>query len=163
MTSPPIGRSSVCGPGPDHSGFALAGALLAIVLIGVLITATMFATSQETRATSAQVIDMQVASYAERAALLTLSGWECAQCDSLRMGQAVTATRTADPPLESTVSITRLDSALFVVSAEATATRWNAPPVRRRISITVQTSRDSSGVSRAFMIPGHPWAAMYSM
>ncbi len=163
MTSHSIKRSSACEPRRNDSGFALAAALLAIVLIAVLITATVFASTQEARATSAQVIAMQVASYAERAALLTISAWECPQCDSLRIGQATTRARTPDPPLESKVSITRLDSSLFVVMAEASAARWNASPVRRRVSITVQTSRDSSGVTRAYMIPGNAWAAIYSM
>lgn len=144
-------------------GFALAAALIAIVLIAAMVTGAVFATHQETSATAAEIIDQQLGSYAERAALLAISSWECSGCDALQVGSVITGSQFADPPLESTVYLTRLDSALFLVTAEGRLVSSSTVRARRRISIVVRTSRDSSGAWRALRVSEQAWSSAYEM
>jgi hypothetical protein len=144
-------------------GFALAAALACIVIIAVLASAALFASTQEAQATRTEVLDHQASSYAERSALLAVSGWSCAGCDSLAVGGVIVQNPAADPPLESTVYLTRLDSALFLVVAEGRIVVGGAARVKRRISIAVGTSRDSSGVTRAAPLSAQSWSAVFQM
>ena len=144
-------------------GFALAAALIAIVLIAAMVTGAVFAANQETSATAAEIVDQQLGSYAERAALLAISSWQCSGCDALPVGSVIIGSQFADPPLESTVYVTRLDSALFLVTAEGRLVSSVTVRARRRISIAVRTSRDSSGVSRALRVSEQAWSSAYEM
>src|SRR5690348_13089364 len=103
----------------SKSGFAVASAIAALVLIGFLATAALFATAQESRATSAEMVDAKVFAHAELVALTAAADWTCVSCDLLPVGSVIIRTITALPPLESTVFITRLDSAVFLVTGEA--------------------------------------------
>lgn len=146
-----------------RTAFALVAALAAIVLIAVLITGALFASTQETHATRAAILDQQTAAYAERAALLAIAVWSCAVCDSMQVGAVIIRSPAADPPLESTVYTTRLDSALYLVVAEGRIVVAGTARIRRRISIAVVTRRDSLGVTQASPVRGHAWAATYLM
>lgn len=146
-----------------RQGFALAAALIAIVLIAAMVTGALFATHQETSATAAEVVDQQASAYAERAAFLTVAYWACAECDAMTVGSVIVRSPANDPPLESTVYVTRLDSALFLVTAEGRIVSSSSVRARRRISIAVGTSRDSSGVSRAFRVSEQAWSSAYQM
>jgi len=141
-------------------GFVLVAALAAIVLIAVLISGVLFAGTQETHSTRATMIDQQTAAYAERAALLAVSSWSCPICDSMAVGDVFIRSSAADPPLESTVYTTRLDSALFLVVAEARLVSSGSTRISRRISIAVATRRDSLGAIRASRLA---WSATYMM
>jgi hypothetical protein len=147
----------------SRTGFALAAALIAIVLIAAMVTGALFATHQETSATAAEVIDQQAAAYAERSVLLTVAYWACAGCDAMQVGSVIVRSPATDPPLESTVYVTRLDSALFLVTAEGRIVSSSTVRARRRISVAVGTSRDSSGVSRAFRVSEQAWSSAYRM
>jgi len=146
-----------------REGFALVAALVAVVLIAVLVTGALFAGTQEARATRMEIADQQVAQYAERAALLRIAAWSCPACDSMRVGAVITTSSTADPPLESTVYVTRLDSALFLVVGEGRSVVSGGIHLSRRVSIAVETSRDSLGAVRASRLRGDAWAAAYKM
>jgi type II secretory pathway pseudopilin PulG len=146
-----------------RSGFALVAALVALVLIAVLVTSGLFASNQETHAARAELVDQQTAAYAERAATVTVSGWECLECDLLPIGSVIIRNPAPSPPLESTVFITRLDSALFLVAGEGRIVRTGAVTMRRRVSIAVRISRDSTGTSHASRIEGDSWAVAYQM
>lgn len=147
----------------SRPAFALAAALAAIVLIAVLITGALFASTQETHATRAAMLDQQAAAYAERAGLLAIAPWSCAVCDSMQVGTVFIRSAAAEPPLESTVYTTRLDSALYLVVAEGRIVVSGAARIRRRISIAVVTHRDSLGLTQASPVRGHAWAATYQM
>lgn len=144
-------------------GFALAAALVALVLIGVLVTGALFASNQETHASAAELVDEQVFAFAERAALGTIGFWTCPECDLLPAGSVIIRNPEASPPLESTVYITRLDSALFLVTGEGRIMESGTARVRRRVSFVVITSRDSSGVVTSRRIDGQSWSATYQM
>lgn len=145
------------------SGFALPAALAAIVLIAALATAALFASNQESLATRWDILDQQAAAYAERSALRAIAGWSCGGCDDLAPGGVISETPAPDPPLESTVFITKLDSALYLVVGEGRVTSAGATRIRRRVAITVRTARDSLGVPRAFLLHPHSWSAVYGM
>jgi hypothetical protein len=144
-------------------GFALAAALLAVVLIAVLVTAAFFAASQETHATAAEVLDQQASAYAERAALLTIAAWSCPECDGLAVGSVFIRRPQADPPLESTVYVTRLDSAVFLVTGEGGTASSSPNSLKRRVSVVVAITRDSTGASRAARVREQAWSAAYQM
>ena len=146
-----------------RSGFALATAIACIVIIAVLVTAALFVANQEARATSTAILDHQALAYAERAAIIAVAGWVCASCDSLPPGGVIIRTPPADPLLESTVYTTRLDSALFLVVAEGRVVVAGATRLKRRVSIAVHTSRDSSGIVRAIPLSAQSWAAIHQM
>lgn len=146
-----------------RTGFALVAAIVALVLIGVLVTSGLFASTQESHSTGAELADQQTAAFAERAAILAVSGWSCPECDLLGVGSVFIRNPAASPPLESTVFITRLDSALYLVTGEARLIRSGAVLLRRRVSIAVKTARDSLGTVRASRIDGDSWAALYQM
>ena len=143
-----------------RAAFALAAALLGVVLIGVLITGVLFSTSQETHATAAEVVDQKVFAFAERAAFHAASAWECQECDVLPVGSVIIRNPAPSPPLESTVFITRLDSALFLVTGEG---RIVASGIRRRVSVAVTIARDSLGKATASWIEIAPWTAVWPM
>ena len=147
----------------ETDGFALPTALAAIVLIAVLATSALFASNQESLATRWDILDQQASAYAERSALRAISGWSCAGCDDLAPGGVFSETPAPDPPLESTVFITKLDSAFYLVVGEGRVTSAGATRIRRRVAITVRTARDSLGVTRAFPLHPHSWSAVYGM
>lgn len=144
-------------------GFALPAALAAIVLIAALATAALFASSQESLATRWDILDQQASAYAERSALRAITSWGCVGCDDLATGSVFSETPAPDPPLESTVFITKLDSALYHVVGEGRVTSAGAIRIRRRVAITVRIARDSLGVTRAFPLHPHSWSAVYGM
>ena len=146
-----------------RAAFALAAALIAIVLIAAMVTGAVFAANQETSATAAEVADQQASSYAERAATLTVAFWACGGCDAMQVGSVLVRSPISDPPLESTVYVTRLDSALFLVTAEGRIVSSSTVRARRRISVAVRISRDSAGVSRALRVTEQAWFAAYQM
>ena len=144
-------------------GFALVTAIACVVLIAVVATATLFASGQEARATSSELLDQQAFAYAERAALLSIAAWPCAGCDSMAIGGVIIQKPGADPPLESTVYTTRLDSALILVVSEGRVVIGPHARLTRRVSIIARTSRDSSGITRARQLGAQSWAAVYRM
>lgn len=147
----------------ERAGFALVAALVGIVLIAVLVTASLFASIQETHASAAEVLDQQAAAYAERAALATIAFWSCPECDAMRVGGVIIRSPAAQQPFESTVFITRLDSALFLVTAEGRVNASGAARLRRRVSIAVIASRDARGVPQTSRVSEQAWSAAYQM
>ncbi len=144
-------------------GFALVAALLALVLIAALITGALFASNQESRSAGTQLMDQKVFGYAERSALETAVNWTCPECDLLPVGSVIIRNPVSPPPLESTVYITRLDSAVFLVTGEGRLSESGASTVRRRVSIAVKITRDSLGVSKSSRIAGDSWIAAYQL
>lgn len=144
-------------------GFALAVALMAIVLIAVIVTGILFATAQETRSGEAEMLDSKASAYAELAALRAIANWKGRTCDALAVGAVLLESPPAEAPLESAVYITRLDSALFLVVGEGMVAARGATRVRRRVAIAVRIARDASGTSSALPLSEHAWVTLYQM
>ena len=146
-----------------RKGFALAAAIVAIVLIGVLISGVVFSSAQETHATGAQAIDQKVFAYTEGITTQAAALSPCPECDVMGVGSVIIRNPAPSPPLESTVFITRLDSAVFLVTGEGRMTRSGATILRRRLSIAVKVTRDSVGFSTSSPIAGDAWAVAWPM
>jgi len=144
----------------SRPGFALASAIAALVLLGFLATAALFATTQESRATSAEMIDAKAFAYAEQVAVTAAADWTCDSCDLLPIGSVIIRNTAPLPPLESSVYITRLDSAVFLVTGEARS-ESSVLPVSRRVAITVTTFRDSLGAIHAVPLAREFWTPVY--
>ncbi len=144
-------------------GFALAIALMAIVLIAVMVTGALFAITQETRAGETEILDNKASAYAELAVLRAIGGWNSATCDALTVGAVLLETPPAEPPFESAVYITRLDSALFLVVGEGRITARGISRLRRRVAIAVRTARDANGASTMLPLSEHPWVTLYQI
>jgi len=144
-------------------GFVLPLALICLVLIAAIAAAALFAANQETSATTAAVLDQQAVSYAERSAMLAITSWPGQRCDSMAVGSVITETPQSHPPLESSVYIIRLDSALFLVTGEGRVRRSGVRRVPRRVALTVGTTRDSLGITRAIPLHPYSWNSVYGM
>ncbi len=126
-------------------------------------TAALFASSQEAYAARAAILDQQATAYAERSAILAIEGWSCVMCDSMEVGGVISLAPAADPPLESTVFITRLDSLLFLVVGEGRVKSAGATRLARRVAIAVRIASDSLGHARASPLDPHAWTAVFGM
>src|SRR4051812_20101114 len=146
-----------------RTGFALVAALMALVLVAVMITGALFASSQETHASEAELLETRAAAFAERAVLTKIDSWDAVLCDALTPGAVIIANPPAEPPLESTVYITRLDSAVFLVVGEGRIASGGQLRVRRRIAIAIKIARDAQGVEHALRVGEQAWAALYQM
>lgn len=148
----------------QRRGFALAVALMALVVITVLVTAALFATSQETHISEAEVLETMASGYAERVTIDQISSWNAGLCDSLPTGGVIKETPAADPPFESSVYVTRLDSALFFIVGEGSIASQNGEArIRRRVGVLVRTERDTKNAERVRRVSEQAWAALYTM
>lgn len=147
----------------SRPAFALVAAIVSLVLIAALVTGALFASNQETHATAAEIIDQKVSTYAERVAFTSAAEWQCPECDEMAVGSVIIRNPASSPPLESTVFITRLDSALYLVTGEGRIDDAGVVRTRRRVSVAVKIARDSLGVPRSSRIGGESWAAAYQM
>ncbi|MGK2961895.1 MAG: PilX N-terminal domain-containing pilus assembly protein [Gemmatimonadaceae bacterium] len=147
----------------NRTGFALVTATLCIVLITVLAVATMFAGSQEARASGAALTAQKAFAYAEYAAILAVASWNCPGCDSLPIGTVLIRSPAAEPPLHSTVYTTRLDSGLFVIVGEGRIVTAGVTQLARRVSITIRVTSDSAGGTRALPLRPQSWGVTYKM
>ncbi len=119
-----------------RNGFALVAALLALILIAALVTGVFFAATEETNVGVASAERQLTLSAAESAIEMAIAGWST---DSIcPVGGTVTRTAAVGglgPPV--VVYITRLDSALYWIVADATAPSRGSR-VSRRIGVVVR-------------------------
>ncbi|MEO5903600.1 MAG: hypothetical protein ABIQ55_06270 [Gemmatimonadaceae bacterium] len=147
-----------------RAGFALSVALMGLVIIAILVTSVLFATSQETHVSEAELLETKASGYAERVVLDQMGSWNAGRCDSLPLGGVIEETPAADPPFESSVYVTRLDSAVFLIVGEGRITsRIGAPRIRRRVGVLVRTERDAQNVERVRRVSEQAWTALYTM
>jgi hypothetical protein len=129
-------RRSQRSPGDRRDGFALAAALLALLLISALVTAVFFAATEETRIGAASARRQLALSAAESAIEMTIAGWNM----DLATPIGVSGTRAAviegfEVPVA--VHVTRLDSTLYWIVADA-ADSSSGSGVSRRIGVAVR-------------------------
>jgi hypothetical protein len=134
----------------------LIAALIALVLIAVLITGAFFASGQDLSISRAELRDQQVFSYAEYAVAHAISDWSVADRSRMAVAETQSVARSSDDPLESTVFVTRLDSALYSVVAEARLTTADAAGLRRRVGLVIWGDRNPP-----VRIPQLGWSELY--
>lgn len=147
----------------SRPGFAIAVALFAVVLIASIAAAVSYTTNEETRVTRAAALDEEAHAFAEEIAAGALSSWPCESCDQTPIGSVFIREAQSAPPLEGTLYITRLDSALYLVTGEGRAATPAGVLARRRISIAVTARRDSLGAFKVSRTRGQYWADIYQM
>ena len=102
----------------ERKGFALAAAILGVVLIGALVGGVLFAVTEETRAGASGVDREIVLNACETAIALAITEPGVSLPDSIGV-EGTIARRDGGPGPEAIVYITRLDSALYLILAES--------------------------------------------
>jgi Tfp pilus assembly protein PilX len=142
-----------------RAGFALAAALLAIILIAAILASLFFAVNEETRTGSASGRADRALAAAESAIEIGLRQLEVERADSLAIGKVGSKTVEVDG---STVALhtTRLDSSLFWMVAVAGDAR-DPVAASRRIGVLLQASAVSAGSIRIVPIPERWWSELF--
>ena len=143
----------------NRRGFALAAAILAVVLIDVLVASVLFAITEETR-TGAAVVEREVVLNAcESAIVMTITDPGVALPDAIGVGGTITRQVGGLAP-QIIVHITRLDSTLYSMVAESVPERPTTSG-SHRVGIVV---RASIAVDRSIAIDPiseRPWLEVF--
>lgn len=145
----------------SRRGFVLVAALVTLVLIALLITGVFFASGQELTVARSELRDQQAFAYAEYALEQSLESWDAAARDSMRAGQTFSFSPGSRPPLESTVFVTRLDTALYLVVAEGRIASADAPGLRRRAGVVVSTIHHDAPAIPPARVTEQAWTQLY--
>lgn len=146
-------------PQGSPKGFALAAALLAIVMIGALIIGVLFATTEETKV-GAAAMDGEIALNAcESAIAITIMDPDSRLPDSNGVGGTLSGLAGGlEPPI--IVYITRLDSALYAIVAEM-APRPANTVATRRVGVIVKWSISGGRSIAVDPISERPWLELF--
>lgn len=144
---------------PSPPGFALALALLAVVLIAALLAALFFAVNEETRTTAAISRRDDALSAAESAIEAGLDHLRDLPSGQPPIGGAETRSVAAGE-LSSVVYITRLDSALFWLVA-AVGNEGDARVSVRRIGVLASVARGSDDSIRIVRVVRRGWSELF--
>jgi len=144
----------------SRAGFVLVAALVALIVIALLITGAFFASGQDFAVARAELRDQQVFAYAEYAAAHAFENWDVSARALMSIGQTQTAQSMTDSPLEATVLVTRLDSLIYEITAEARIATVDGSGLRRRIGITVLTSGTGNDI-QLMRVPEQAWKELY--
>ena len=140
-------------------GFALAAALLAIVIVGALIIGVVFATTEETRVGAARMDGEIALNACESAIAMTMTDPDLRLPDSIGVGGTVSGlVRGLEPPI--IVYITRLDSALYAIVAEM-APRPGSSVATRRVGVIVRSSISAGRSIAVDPISERPWLELF--
>ncbi len=142
-------------------GFALVAVLVALVLIALLITGAFFASGQEVTVARNELRDQQAFAFTEYTLARTLESWDGSTADAMTAGQTLLFAPAPVNRLESTVFITKLDTALYLVVAEGRVGTPDAVGVRRRVGIVVRTVRDGAPINPPVRVTEQAWVEMY--
>ena len=135
----------------------LAAALLCMLLIAALMAAIFFATTEETRTAVAATASGNALSDAESAVQRVVEALASGSSQIPGLGQTQTV---SDEAARSSVSVTRLDSTLVWIVAEARGSGAMTGAVRRA-GVFVTTSIDSTGSIRLAPIPERGWSELF--
>lgn len=146
-------------PNTSRRGFALAVALLALLLVGALVGVVLFAATEETRTGSAIAGRERSLRVAESALELTIAGGR--DSSSVATGIAGTESRRLDGlGVPVVVYITRLDSSLFWLVADAGGPSLRSG-VRRRIGVVVRSSGRAGHSIAIDRISDRAWSELF--
>ncbi len=143
-----------------RKGFVLIAALVALIIIALLITGAFVASGEDFAVSRAELRDQQTFAYAEFAGARALSAWDDADRSQMALASTTAAAVTSDSPLESTVYVTRLDTALYSLVAEARLTSPDGSGIKRRVGMVVTTVRNGAR-NPPVRIPQQAWSELY--
>lgn len=142
-------------------GFVLVAALVALVIIALIITGAFFASGQELVVARNELRDQQTFSYAEYAAAKALESWNASARDSMSWGETQRLASLSRGLLESDVFVTKLDTALYLVTADGRLRSADAAGLRRRVGVLVRTTRDGAPINPPLRVSGQAWSELY--
>lgn len=147
---------------PGRRGFAVLLALFAMILFGAIATAMVFAAGASTRASGTMLGSSRSLSAAESAAWTSIAAFDWQAAMQMLPGQFLQVQQSGGSPY-STVSIVRLDSTCFFVQASAGTLSGSAGNARftRRVGLTIEVIRDSTGVVRPVRVPERSWVELF--
>jgi Tfp pilus assembly protein PilX len=144
-------------PRPD--GFAIPAALLAVLVIAALIAGVFGASTEETRIGAAAADRHTALVSAESAIEITITALSVWPDDSMEVGE--TQSRQIDElDVPVIVYVTRLDSVLYCLVADAGAVGQNSG-VARRIGVLVRTTKGSGDSIAVDRIPERGWSELF--
>jgi len=144
-----------------EAGFVLVAALVAIVIIALLITGALFASGQDLAISRNEIRDQQALGAAEYAIARALVSWDSPARESMRSGETAQLAAVSAGFFESTVFVTRLDTALYAVVARSRMSSAGGSGLRRSVGIVVQTMRDGAPVNPPLRVSEQAWTALY--
>ena len=140
-------------------GFALAAALLSLLLIAALLASAFFAAMEETRISGASASKQLALSAAESAIETTIGRWNGTPADPI--GIAGTRMSRIDGfGMPVSVSVTRLDSTLYWIVAIA-PTVSSESSAMRRIGVVVRAQYGADHSIRIDRIPQRWWSELF--
>ena len=143
----------------DRKGFALAAALLAVVLIGVLIGGVLFAATEETKV-GAIGLDREIALDACEAAIATtITDPGLLLPDSIGV-EGTISNHSGGPGPEIIVYVTKLDLGLYSILAESVPDLGTNARAHR-IGVVVRSSVAADGSMTIDPISERPWFEVF--
>lgn len=143
----------------DRKGFALVTALLALMLIAALIPGVFYATTDEARIGAASGERQLALSAAESAIETTLAGWTATVVAPIPLRQTTAAHLDwSGVPVQ--VYVTRLDSTLYWIVAEAGAVS-STSGVTRRIGAVISAQSAPGGSITIDRISERWWSELF--
>ena len=114
----------------SRKGFVLAAALLVVLMIAVLVAGVFLATIEEGRIATTSSAREQALIAAETALAAAISSWPDRATQSIGVGGEELST-ISDEAMPVSLTVTRLDSTLYSLVAEAHATSSHSQAIRR--------------------------------
>ena len=146
-------------PRLERKGFVLVAVLIAIVLIGAIAASVIFATTEDTRAGSAGIARDMALIATESAIAVTLGDPGLALPSPI--GVAGTVSHRLDEDGSAvTIYITRLDSAIYWIVADAVPDRARSG-ARRRIGVLVTAVKRDDGFMAIDPVSERYWSELF--
>lgn len=142
-----------------RKGFALAAALLAVMLIAALMASVFLAATEETRISAVSGAKQVALSAAESAIEQTVLNWAGTSGDPTGIGGIRSATIDGfGTPVD--VTVTRLDSTLYWIVADAGRVS-SGLSATRRIGVIVRARMGPDGSIAVDRIAGRWWSELF--
>lgn len=142
-----------------RDGFAIPAALLAVLVIAALIAGVFSAVTEETRIGAAAADRQAALVSAESAIEIAISALSASPDESTGVGE--TRSRRIDGlGVPAFVYVTRLDSSIYWLVADAGATSPNSG-VARRIGVVVRATKGSGDSITVDRIPERGWSELF--
>ena len=143
----------------QRRGFALAAALLSLMLIAALLAGVFFAAMEETRISGVSGSKQLVLSAAESAIEMTIRDWPGTNADPIGVaGERSSQIDAFGAPV--VVGVTRLDSTLYWIVAKAPAVSSESSAMRR-IGVVVRVEYSLDRSIRIDRIPERWWSELF--
>lgn len=144
---------------PGRDGFALPAVLLALLLIAALIAGAFSATTEETRMGAAAAGRQTALVTAESAIEITITTLSSSADDPIGVGETKYR-RVEGLGAPAAVYVTRLDSSLYWLVADAGGTSPSSGIVRR-IGVVVRAENGAGDSITIDRIPERAWAELF--